>query len=90
MRHKTILILVSQALLSKRSVISQNIRGSTHLQPLKKNQGKTDTAFKRIQVKDLGARYLRIKFFLPVASGGIATSSNGAVQAEMLRKAQHR
>lgn len=46
--------------------------------------GNADTAFKRIQIKDLGARYMRVKFYLPVGS------LNGAVYAEMLRKEQHR
>lgn len=52
------------------------------------NQGKTDTAFGVIKVKDLATRYLRVRFFLPVASGGVATSSNAGVQAEMNRKFQ--
>jgi hypothetical protein len=46
--------------------------------------GNADTAFKRVQVKDLGARYMRVKFYLPTGS------ANGAVYAEMLRKEQHR
>ena len=46
------------------------------------NQGKTDTAFKRIHLTNLGNKYMRIKFYLP------AGSQNGAVQAEMDRKYQ--
>ena len=46
--------------------------------------GNTDTSFKRVQIKDLAARYMRIKFYLPIGS------ANGAVYAEMLRKEQFR
>ena len=46
--------------------------------------GNADTAYKSIKIKDLAARYMRVKFYLPPGS------ANAAVYMEALRKEQHR
>jgi hypothetical protein len=46
------------------------------------NQGKADTAFARISVKDIAAPYMRVRFFMPVGS------LNGGFQVEGLKKIQ--
>ena len=44
--------------------------------------GNADTAFKRVQIKDIGSKYFRVKLYLP------AGSANGTVYAEIVKKSQ--